>query len=59
MLEQGGAPALAGAVRAARQFGIDLSAHRARSLRPAGLEGAALAIGFEPSHVAAAVATAG
>jgi protein-tyrosine-phosphatase len=59
MLEQGGAPALAGAVRAASAFGIDLSEHRARGLRPGDLTGAQLAIGFEPVHVAAAVATGG
>ena len=32
VLEQGGAPALPGAVRAAAAFGIDLSDHRARAL---------------------------
>jgi protein-tyrosine phosphatase len=59
MLEQGGAPTLEGAVRAAWGFGIDLSGHRARALQPGDLEGAQLAIGFEPAHVAAAVATGG
>jgi protein-tyrosine-phosphatase len=59
MLEQGGAPALPGAVRAASGFRVDLSEHRARALRPGDLAGAQLAIGFEPIHVAAAVATGG
>jgi protein-tyrosine phosphatase len=59
MLEQGGAPALPGAVRTASTFGIDLSEHRARALRAGDLVGAQLAIGFEPAHIAAAVATGG
>jgi protein-tyrosine-phosphatase len=59
VLEQGGAPALTGAVRAGLEFGIDLSDHRARSLQAGELEEAALAIGFEPVHVAAAVTTGG
>jgi protein-tyrosine-phosphatase len=59
VLEQGGAPALAGAVRAAGAFGIDLSEHRARALRAGSLAGAQLAVGFEPTHVVAAVATGG
>ena len=59
MLEQGGAPALPGAVRAAVAFGIDLSEHRARTLRAGDLAGAQLAIGFEPAHVAVAIATGG
>jgi protein-tyrosine-phosphatase len=59
MLEQGAAPALPGAVRAAGAFGIDLSEHRARVLQARSLVGAALVIGFEPAHVAAAVSTGG
>jgi protein-tyrosine-phosphatase len=59
VLEQAGAPALPGAVRAAAVFGIDLSQHRARALRAGDLGGAQLAIGFEPAHVAAAVETGG
>ena len=58
-LEQGDAPALPGALHAAAAFGVDLSGHRARSLRPGELEGAELAIGFEPSHVVAAITTGG
>lgn len=59
VLEQGGAPALPSAVRAASSFGIDLSGHRARALAGGELAGTALAIGFEPAHVAAAVSTGG
>ena len=59
VLEQGGAPALPGAVQAAAAFGIDLSGHRARTLGPGELEGTELAIGFEPIHVAAAITTGG
>ena len=59
VLEQDGAPALPGAVHAAAAFGIDLSGHRARPLGPGELEGAELAIGFEPIHVAAAITTGG
>ena len=59
ILEQGGASALPGAVRAAEAFGIDLSEHHARALRAGDLRDAQLAIGFEPAHVAAAVTTGG
>jgi protein-tyrosine phosphatase len=55
MEDGGGAPALPSAVRAAREFGIDLSKHRARSLRPGALVQSDLVIGFEPFHVASAV----
>lgn len=59
VLEQGGAPALPGAVRAAWPFGIDLSQHRARTLQAGDLEDAQLALGFEPAHVAAAIGIGG
>src|SRR6185436_18144826 len=59
ILEQAEAPALPGAVRAASGFGIDLSGHHARALRSDDLAGSDLAIGFEPSHVVAAVETGG
>jgi protein-tyrosine phosphatase len=59
VLEQGGAPALPAAIHAAAAYGIDLSGHRARALGPGELEGAELAIGFEPSHVAAAITIGG
>jgi protein-tyrosine-phosphatase len=55
ILEQGEAPALPGAVRAAAGFGVDLSRHRARTLRDGDLATSDLAVGFEASHVAAAV----
>jgi len=46
ILEQEEAPALPGAIRAAAGFGIDLSRHRARTLRAGGLASADVA---EPS----------
>lgn len=58
-LEQGGAPALLPAIRAARVFGIDLRDHRSSVLRQGVLEDADLVIGFEPFHVASAVVAAG
>jgi len=54
-LDQEGSPALPQAIRAAREFGIDLTGHRARSLAEGQLEGSDLVIGFEPFHVAHAV----
>ena len=59
VLDQGGAPALPGAVRAAAEFGVDLSMHRASVLYGGALEAVELAVGFEPAHVAGAVATGG
>lgn len=59
VLEQGGAPALPAAVRAASAFGIDLSDHRARALGTGELAGTDLTVGFEQAHVAAAVSTGG
>lgn len=58
-LDDEGAPALPQAIRAAREFGIDLVDHRARSAATGGLEGNDLVIGFEPFHVAHAVVTGG
>jgi protein-tyrosine-phosphatase len=58
-LERGGAPALLPAVRAARAFGIDLRAHRSRTLARGALRDTDLAIGFEPFHVASAVVAGG
>ena len=54
----GAAPALPEAVRLASEFGVDLTAHRARSLRGFDLSEADLVIGFELEHVAAAVVEA-
>jgi protein-tyrosine phosphatase len=58
-LEREGAPALPQAVRAAREFGVDLGAHRARSAVTGSLEGSDLVIGFEPFHIAHAVVVGG
>jgi protein-tyrosine phosphatase len=57
--ELGAPPALPEAIRLASEFGVDLTAHRARSLRGIDLSGADLVIGFELEHVAAAVVEAG
>jgi len=54
----GAAPALPEAVRLASEFGVDLTAHRARSLRGFDLSQADLVIGFQLEHVAAAVVEA-
>lgn len=55
MLDVHGMPALSGAVDAAAALGIDLAAHRARTLRQGNLAAADLAIGFEQPHAEAAV----
>jgi protein-tyrosine phosphatase len=57
--ELGPAKALPEAVVLASDFGVDLSSHRARSLENVNLTAADLVIGFERSHVAAAVVEAG
>jgi protein-tyrosine phosphatase len=51
-------PALSEAIEAASRLGVDLSGHRARSLRQARLESADLVVGFEPFHVSTAVVDA-
>jgi protein-tyrosine phosphatase len=56
--ELGAAPALPEAIRLASEFGVDLTAHRARSLRGFDLSEADLVIGFELEHIAAAVVEA-
>ena len=53
--DTGGMPVLPQAARAAADFGVDLSDHRARVLVPGSLATADLVIGFEPQHLAAAV----
>ena len=58
-LELGPAPAMPEAIIAASALGIDIHAHRARSLRGVRLDDADLVIGFEPFHVATAVVEAG
>jgi protein-tyrosine-phosphatase len=52
-------PAMPEAVDLASEFGIDLTAHRSRSLAGLDLSGADLVIGFEQAHIAAAVVEAG
>ncbi|MDQ3380683.1 MAG: hypothetical protein M3546_10245 [Actinomycetota bacterium] len=54
-LDVGPLPALPHAVDAGRRLGVDLTEHRARSLRHADLAAADLVLGFEQSHVSAAV----
>ena len=58
-LDLGPAPALREAVWAARTFEIELSQHRARPLLAGALESADLVVGFETSHIAAAVVDGG
>jgi protein-tyrosine phosphatase len=48
-------PALPEAALVGASLGIDLAAHRSRSLSPGALAESDLVIGFEPFHVAAAV----
>lgn len=50
-------PILPAAWRTALPYGVDLAGHRSRVLGEGDLEHVDLAIGFEPSHVAAAVVT--
>lgn len=54
-LEQVGAPALREARNAALRVGLDISAHRSRTLTGEDLSQADLVLGFERSHLAAAV----
>jgi low molecular weight protein-tyrosine phosphatase len=58
-LELAGEPALPEAVEAASAHGLDLSSHRARTLRGQDLGHADLVLGFERHHVAAAVIDGG
>jgi protein-tyrosine phosphatase len=58
-LELEGAPALPEAVEAALSAGLDLSAHRSRALGGQDLRDADLVLGFEMSHIAAAVVDGG
>ena len=58
-LELGPAGPLPEALEAARGFGLDIASHTARCVRGADLSGASLVLGFETSHLAAAVADAG
>ena len=58
-LDLEGRPALAEAVAVGKPLGADLSGHRSSSLRRGELRAADLIVGFEPSHVAAAVSEGG
>lgn len=54
-LDLHGAPPLRAAVKQAGRMGLDLSAHRARTLVGADLRTADLIVGFERAHIGAAV----
>ena len=58
-LELGGAPPLPEALEAASRVGLDLSAHRSQTLRGQELREADLVLGFELSHISAAVIDGG
>jgi protein-tyrosine phosphatase len=58
-LDVGPLPPLGHAIRAGRRLGVDLRGHRARGIRTVSLAGADLVLGFEPAHVAGAVACGG
>src|SRR5436190_16149246 len=58
LLGLGPVPALPEAVELARSFGLDLASHRARDLSVVDLEPFDLVLGFERSHVQAAVVDA-
>jgi protein-tyrosine-phosphatase len=58
-LDLGREPALPEAVDIARSLGLDLSGHRARSLRGVDLGDFGLVLGFERKHVLASVVDAG
>jgi low molecular weight protein-tyrosine phosphatase len=58
LLGLGPVPALPEAVELAHSFGLDLTAHRARALSAVDLEPFDLVLGFERSHVQAAVVDA-
>jgi low molecular weight protein-tyrosine phosphatase len=51
----GSAPPLSDAIEAGRRLGVDLTGHRSRALRHTDLSSADLVLGFEQSHVSAAV----
>jgi protein-tyrosine phosphatase len=52
-------PAFPEAVEIGQSYGLDLASHRSRCVVGLDLSGADLVLGFEPIHVAAAVAEAG
>lgn len=55
-LALGPVPALPQAIKVAQGLRVDLTGHRARSLRDVDISSADLVLGFEPSHVSAAIA---
>jgi protein-tyrosine phosphatase len=58
-LDLGPEPALPEAVAIADELGLDLSSHRAHSIRPGELRDAELVVGFERKHVVASVVDGG
>ena len=58
-LDLTGQGALAEAVAVGRSLGVDLTSHRSRPLPRGSLRAMDLVVGFEPSHVVAAIATGG
>jgi protein-tyrosine-phosphatase len=58
-LDLGGRHALAEAVAVGRSLGVDLTGHRSHPLPPGSLLAMDLVVGFEPSHVSAAIARGG
>jgi protein-tyrosine phosphatase len=56
VLELGPLAPLPEAIRVAREVGLDLTGHRARSLREVDLSSTDLVLGFEPTHVPEAIA---
>ncbi len=58
-LDLTGQGALAEAVAVGRALGVDLTSHRSRPLPRGSLRAMDLVVGFEPSHVVAAIATGG
>ena len=58
-LNVGSPPAFPEALEHATRFGLDLSSHRARPLAQSDLTRADLVVGFERTHIAAAVVEAG
>jgi protein-tyrosine phosphatase len=55
ILDLGSLPALPESIEAARRLGVDLTAHRARTLHEVDLASADLVAGFELAHISAAV----
>src|SRR5687767_2826270 len=58
LLELSASPPLPEALSACERIGVDLSAHRSRSLKDVGLAETDLVLGFERQHIATAVVEA-